>query len=116
MIDLSNTAGLGGATVVDSSGHRIGTVGRVYIDDVTDELNWMTIRSGPMRMFECLAPLTDSKWEAETIRMPFTKRFVKNAPRVAARPPTAEDGEILQRYYGMAVIGTASTRELVFQQ
>ena len=77
MISENNIASLVGSNVTDPENNKIGTVGQVYVDPGTGRPNWATVR------------------------VPFSKDAVKDAPRVEddAELSDAEEEE-LYAYYG----------------
>ncbi|MFD1212495.1 PRC-barrel domain-containing protein, partial [Arthrobacter sp. GCM10027362] len=54
--NLDRLAG-GHANVIDSEGHKIGSLGELYLDDRTNEPNWATVRTGLFGMSETFVPL-----------------------------------------------------------
>ena len=89
-------------TVVDQNGDKIGSVGQIYLDDVTDQPTWVTVNTGLFGNKESFIPLNGADISGSEIRVPYTKDFVKDAPNVD------DDGHIgeaeqdeLYRYYSM---------------
>lgn len=89
-------------TVVDQNGDKIGSVGQIYLDDVTDQPTWVTVNTGLFGNKESFIPLNGANISGSEIRVPYTKDFVKDAPNVD------DDGHIgeaeqdeLYRYYSM---------------
>lgn len=111
MIDSNNINSLIGATAYGNGDDKIGTVGQVYVDSDTQQPSWVTIRTGLFGSSQSFAPLTDASWDNESLRVPFDKEFVKDAPRIeddGALSP--EDEDALYRYYGHgdSGVGTAT--------
>lgn len=88
-------------TVVDNNGDKIGKVGDVYNDDRTGNPSWVTVNTGLFGTSSTFIPLDDAQVDGDTIRVPFSKDKVKDAPRVDAdRHLDADEERELYRYYG----------------
>ena len=88
-------------TVVDNNGDKIGKVGDVYNDDRTGNPSWVTVNTGLFGTSNTFIPLDDAQVDGDTIRVPFSKDKVKDAPRVDAdRHLDADEERELYRYYG----------------
>jgi len=97
-----------GSNAVDNDGDKLGKVGQVYLDDQTGSPEWATISTGLFGTSETFVPLTDATVSGGTLRVPYEKAKVKDAPRVDADQghlSPAEEEE-LYRYYGIGT-GTA---------
>ena len=91
----------GKTNVVTTDGDKIGSVGQVYLDDVTGEPTWVTVKTGLFGSSESFVPVDDATFAGEELRVPYSKDQVKDAPRVDADQniSPAEEDE-LYRYYG----------------
>jgi uncharacterized protein (TIGR02271 family) len=99
-----------GSNAVDNDGDKLGKVGQVYLDDQTGRPEWATISTGLFGTSETFVPLADASVSGGTLRVPYEKAKVKDAPRVDADQghlSPAEEEE-LYRYYGIGT-GTADT-------
>jgi uncharacterized protein (TIGR02271 family) len=97
-----------GSNAVDADGDKLGKVGQVYLDDQTGSPEWATVSTGLFGTSETFVPLTDATVSGGTLRVPYQKAKVKDAPRVDADQghlSPAEEDE-LYRYYG---VGTGTT-------
>ena len=97
-----------GSNAVDNDGDKLGKVGQVYLDDQTGSPGGATISTGLFGTSETFVPLTDATVADGTLRVPYEKAKVKDAPRVDADQghlSPAEEEE-LYRYYGVGT-GTA---------
>lgn len=90
------------ANVVDSTGDKVGSVGQVYVTNEGQDPSWVTVNTGLFGTNETFIPLADAQFTDGEIRVPYEKKFIKDAPNIA------EDGEISQeqeaelyRYYGV---------------
>ncbi|HET9647434.1 MAG TPA: PRC and DUF2382 domain-containing protein [Microlunatus sp.] len=72
-----------GRTAVDPQGNKIGTVGQVYINDQTEQPDWITVNTGLFGMKENFAPLAGSSFNGDNLVLPFGKDVVKDSPDIA---------------------------------
>ena len=72
------------STVFATDGDKIGSVGQVYLDDVTNEPTFVTVKTGLFGARETFVPLQQAQTTADGITVPFEKSFVKDAPNVDA--------------------------------
>ncbi len=108
MISTENLSALttAGGNVVSSDGHKIGSVGQIYVDDQTGEPTWVTVKTGFFGTHESFAPLDSATQDGDDVVLVHTKDKVKDAPRVAPDGHLEpEEEERLYSYYG--VHGTA---------
>ncbi|NYF16531.1 uncharacterized protein (TIGR02271 family) [Microbacterium sp. AK009] len=83
MISEQNIASLIGGNVTDTDGHKIGTVGQIYVDPDTGRPNWATVVTGLFGTSESFVPLDRADATADgELRVPYSKDEVKDAPRV----------------------------------
>ena len=103
MIGANNSAALVGGTVVDEAGEKIGTVGDLFVDPASGQPNWITVKTGFFGTSKIFVPLDGADAEGETVRVPYTKNFVKDAPRIDSDGHLGhEDERRLYDYYGTA--------------
>jgi uncharacterized protein (TIGR02271 family) len=108
VISTQDITSIIGTTAVDNDGDKLGKVGQVYLDDQTGNPEWATISTGLFGTKETFVPLSDASVSGDTLRVPYDKAKVKDAPRVDADQghlSPAEEEE-LYRYYGIGT-GTA---------
>jgi uncharacterized protein (TIGR02271 family) len=96
MLTKENIEGLlsNSGNVVSQDGNKIGSIGQVYVDDETDQPNWVTVKTGLFGTSESFVPLEGARIEGNDIVVPYDKELVKDAPRVDADghlEPTEED-------------------------
>ncbi len=103
MKDVRRAQDLIGREVFDQDGDKIGRVGNVYIDDVTHQPEWVTVRTGLFGMKETFVPLTGAQTTGDGISVRVSKEEVKDAPRVDAEQGHLSDreGRDLYDYYGL---------------
>jgi uncharacterized protein (TIGR02271 family) len=92
-----------GSNAVDNDGDKLGKVGQVYLDDQTGRPEWATISTGLFGTQETFVPLTDASVSDGTLRVPYEKAKVKDAPRVDAEQGhlSPDEESELYRYYGV---------------
>ena len=111
MITEQDITNIIGSNAVDNDGDKLGKVGQVYLDDQTGRPEWATISTGLFGTSETFVPLTDATVSDGTLRVPYEKAKVKDAPRVDADSghlSPAEEEE-LYRYYGTDTAGYTDT-------
>jgi len=97
-----------GSDAYSVDGDKIGRVGQVYLDDQTQQPQWLTVNTGFFGNNESFVPLQEATVSEGRVTVPFSKDKVKDAPNVA------EDGHItpdeerkLYEYYGLDYGGGA---------
>ncbi|MEU9759242.1 PRC and DUF2382 domain-containing protein [Streptomyces sp. NPDC047985] len=105
---FTDSGELDGLTVYDTAGEKVGSVGRVYVDDNTGRPDWITVKTGLFGMKESFVPLAGARRVGSDLHISHTKERVKDAPRVDADAhlSVAEEEE-LYRHYGLARDTTA---------
>ena len=98
MLSDDQIRGLMGGTAVDENGDKIGKIGMVYFDDQTGKADWVTVNTGFFGSSESFVPLAGATVEGDTVRVPYSKDKVKDAPKVEADQHLDESDE--QRLYG----------------
>jgi uncharacterized protein (TIGR02271 family) len=110
MINTNNLESLIGSNVIDSDGDKIGTVGQVYIDTDSGAPSWVSVRTGLFGMSETFVPIDQADQTGEALRVPYTKEFVKDAPRIDVDGALERDQENeLYTYYGNGSAGYGTT-------
>ncbi|GAA4193718.1 PRC and DUF2382 domain-containing protein [Microbacterium oryzae] len=100
MINEQNLNSLSGANVVDSDGHKIGTVGQIYVDSDSGRPSWATVKTGLFGTSESFVPLEQAEETGGDLRVPFSKDFVKDAPRIESDGELSEaEEDELYSYY-----------------
>jgi uncharacterized protein (TIGR02271 family) len=104
MISEQNIASLVGGDVTDTEGHKIGTVGQIYVDPDTGRPNWATVATGWFGTSESFVPLTEADTTADgSLRVPYSKEEVKDAPRIESDTELSDAEEArLHEYYQLA--------------
>ena len=110
MITQQDITTIIGSNAVDNDGDKLGKVGQVYLDDQTGSPEWATISTGLFGTSETFVPLTEASVSGGTLRVPYEKAKVKDAPRVEAEQGhlSPDEEAELYRYYGIGM-GTSGT-------
>ncbi|MDQ0792148.1 PRC and DUF2382 domain-containing protein [Streptomyces sp. B1I3] len=100
---FTDSGELDGLTVYDSDGEKVGTVGRVYVDDDTGKPDWITVKTGMFGMKESFVPLAGARRVGSDLHVSHPKDRVKEAPRVDADAHlSVSEEEELYRHYGLS--------------
>lgn len=102
MITTDDLQSIMGGTAVDDSGDKIGKVGQVYLDDNTGDPAWATVNTGLLGKSESFIPLAMATVDGDSLRVPYSKQMIKDAPRLDVdRHLEVSQEEELYRYYGL---------------
>lgn len=94
-----------GRKALDRDGARIGTVDEVYLDDATGEPEWAAVRTGLFSR-DAFVPLEPSEMDGETLRIPFDRALIKDAPDFGVGRHLSPEQELqLYHHYGLDVPG-----------
>lgn len=110
MITTQDISRIIGNNAVDNDGSKLGKVGQVYLDDETGRPEWATVSTGLFGTSETFVPLAQAEISGDTLRVPYDKARVKDAPRIDADQGhlSPEEESELYRYYGVTT-GDAGT-------
>ncbi len=102
MSETTNLQDLGDATVYGSDGDKIGAVGQVYLDNESDQPEWVTVKTGMFGTKETFVPLAGAQMQGSEVHVRYDKATVKDAPKMDAdgELSPAEEQE-LYRHYGL---------------
>ncbi|MEU4702554.1 PRC and DUF2382 domain-containing protein [Nonomuraea dietziae] len=93
-----------GRMVYDRDGAKVGEVKNVYLDDHTNEPEWLTVRTGLFGMHESFLPLRAARVDGDRVDVTYDKAMIKDAPRVdveAGGHLSLDEERELYRYYGL---------------
>ncbi len=92
-----------GRTAVGPQGEKIGKVTDIYLDEQTDQPEWLAITTGVLGTRVSFVPIQGATAEGGEVRLPFSKDQVKDAPNADADGQLSMDEEAgLYQHYGMA--------------
>jgi uncharacterized protein (TIGR02271 family) len=91
-----------GAQMYSDDGDKIGRVGQVYLDDYSQQPQWLTVNTGLFGTNESFVPIDRAEFSGDRVTVPFSKDHVKDAPNVAADGHISiEEEQALYRHYGL---------------
>src|SRR3954471_4499850 len=92
--DINTVLSWRGRTIVDESGEKIGTFDEIYLDTQTDAPEWAAVKSGLFGRKHALVPLSEAQeQDDETLRVPFAKGQIDEAPPVDASGELSQEEE-----------------------
>ncbi|CAO0832116.1 hypothetical protein SMICM17S_09178 [Streptomyces microflavus] len=88
---FTDSGELDGLTVYDNEGEKVGSVGRVYVDDDTGKPDWVTVKTGMFGMKESFEPLAGARpagstCTSRTPRTPSRRRPAWTRTRTSPSP------------------------------
>ena len=103
MIGNEEMTNVVGRTAYSIDGEKIGTVGQLYLDDTTNQPEFVTVNTGLLGMSESFVPVVNASVDGDRLVVPFSKDKVKDAPSVEASDQHLDSDEErrLFDYYGM---------------
>ena len=91
-----------GQNLVASDGDKIGKIDEIYLDGETNEPEWALVNTGLFGTKSTFVPLRDATDDGDTLRVPYDKAKVKDAPNMDADGELSQSEESeLYRYYGI---------------
>ena len=88
--------------VVDRDAATVGTITAFYLDRATGLPTWALVHTGWFADAQAFVPLIHAVETNEEVRVPYTKAFIQQAPRIQAHEHLSPDDEIvLSAYYGL---------------
>ena len=114
MIDTSSLASLSGKTVVGSDGEKIGKVADVYESTADGGGTFATVNTGLFGGGSSFFPLDAAEMRGDDVVIPYTKEFVKDAPRVENDEELTEPEE--QRLFDYYSAGQSSGTQSDFSR
>jgi len=98
----SNPADLFGRDVVDSSGNKIGTIDNVWVDDATDQLELVAVKTGWLFGHTHIIPTADAQVDGNGVTVPYDTELIKGAPTFGANDELSPEQEAnVYQYYGI---------------
>ncbi|HZG05875.1 MAG TPA: PRC and DUF2382 domain-containing protein [Streptomyces sp.] len=90
--------------VYDAEGRKIGEAGHIFLDDVTGEPEWASVRTGLFGTSETFVPIHDAALVGDHLEVPYSKDQVKDAPHVDVDQGghlSEQEERRLYEYYGI---------------
>ncbi|SNC71335.1 conserved domain-containing protein [Kytococcus aerolatus] len=103
MLNKDQLRDLRNGNLYAANGDKIGSIGEIYLDDQTNEAEWVTVNTGLFGNSESFVPLQGATAYEDGIQVQYDKDKVKDAPRVenADQHLDADQEVELYRYYGL---------------
>jgi uncharacterized protein (TIGR02271 family) len=101
-INTNDVTQLRGQELLDSNGDKIGKIEEIYLDEQTGKPEWLAVKTGMFGSNVSFVPLAQASMDSGTVRVPYEKSQVKDAPNAEADGQLSQDEEArLYRHYGM---------------
>lgn len=97
-----------GLRAVDQQGNKIGSVGRVFMDETTGQPSWVKVNSGLPGSRDDVVPLHGSRIDGNDLVIPFDKDVLKESPKITDASHLDRDEE--QSLYDYYLSIMAATR------
>jgi uncharacterized protein (TIGR02271 family) len=93
-----------GRDIIDAYGGKVGTVEQLYRDKDTEQPEWAAVRTGLFGTKLSFVPIQNAEPSGESMRVPFTKDQIKDAPRIddANGELSQQEEAELYAHYGMS--------------
>ncbi len=91
-----------GEDLYDRDGDKIGSIEEIYLDAETGEPEWALVNTGMFGTKSTFVPLKEADEAEGSLRVPYEKAQVKDAPKMDASGELSQDAEgELYRHYGL---------------
>jgi uncharacterized protein (TIGR02271 family) len=91
-----------GDDVCTQDGEKIGTVDNVWVDDATDETEFIGVKTGWLFGKTHVIPTADAQFDDNTITVPYSKDQIENAPSFDTDAEISPDEEQqIYSYFGL---------------
>ncbi len=91
-----------GQDVVDPTGDKIGEIADIYLDEQTDQPEWLAVRTGLFGRRISFVPIAEAQPTGDYVAVPYSKDQVKDAPNAEPDGELSEEEEAqLYDYYGL---------------
>ena len=98
----ANPTDLFGSEVLDGTGTKIGTVDNVWVDDATDQLEFIGVKTGWLFGKTHVIPAEQAQVANGQVTVPYPEEQIKEAPSFAGDAQLSPDEESqIYSYYGM---------------
>ncbi len=93
---------LSGVEVIGAGGVKLGKVDNLYVDDDTNQPEWVAVKSGLFGAHVSLVPISKAQFDGTALNVPFDKEQLKSAPH---HHPNTNLSPLTEKYlyhhYGM---------------
>jgi uncharacterized protein (TIGR02271 family) len=95
-----------GLKAVDADGEKVGTIDEVYLDQRSEQPEWVTVSTGLFGTRTTFVPIADAQAAEGEVRLPYRKEQIKDAPNIEADGALSPDEERrLYEHYGRSDYG-----------
>ncbi len=102
-MNLQDPMELTGKTVLGRDDSKLGKVEELYLDNQTDQPEWVSVKTGMFGGNVSLLPLAQADFDGENLRVPYDKDLLKDAPHHdPGRELSVQDEQDLYRHYGIS--------------
>lgn len=91
-----------GHAVLDSTGHRVGKVSHIYVDDRTGQPEWLAVHTGFFKDRSAFVPLRGARAEGDRLVVAYERETIKHSPTFdeAGSLGPGDERELLGYYTG----------------
>src|SRR3954451_22830949 len=101
-INTNDVAQLRGQQLIDRDGDKVGKIDEIYLDEQTGRPEWLAVNTGLFGSNVSFVPLAQATTEGDSVRVPYEKSQIKDAPNAQADGQLSQEEEArLYRHYGM---------------
>jgi uncharacterized protein (TIGR02271 family) len=101
-INTNDVAQLRGLQLIDRDGDKVGKIDEIYLDEQTGQPEWLAVNTGMFGSNVSFVPLAQATTEGDSVRVPYEKSQIKDAPNASADGQLSQEEEAnLYRHYGM---------------
>jgi uncharacterized protein (TIGR02271 family) len=91
-----------GRDAVDRDGAKIGTIDQIYLDNETEQPEWVTVRTGMLGRRTSFVPLSGADLAGDAVRLPYERTQIEQAPGIDPEANLSPEEETnLYRHYGL---------------
>jgi len=101
-MNTNDVTQLRGQQLIDRDGDKVGKIDEIYLDEQTGQPEWLAVNTGLFGSNVSFVPLAQATTEGGTVRVPYEKSQIKDAPNASADGQLSQEEESrLYRHYGM---------------
>src|SRR3954463_13915205 len=95
-----------GAKAIDANGDKVGTIDEVYLDQGSEQPEWITVSTGLFGTRTTFVPIGGGELTDGEVRLAYTKDQIKDAPNIDADGALSrEEEQRLYQHYGRSDYG-----------